>query len=65
MRVMDSTGMLQSLKYTNSKVISTLNKVYDLANKQNEQGICNFIADRIDTHKKHEWMLRSSLKTIS
>ena len=64
-KVTGLNGMLQSLKYTNSKVISTLNKVYDLAEKQKEHGISNFIADRIDTHKKHEWMLRSSLKTIS
>lgn len=60
--VMNAANMLQSLRETNNKVIVNLNKVYDLANKNNEQGICNFIASRIETHQKHDWMLRSSLK---
>lgn len=56
--------ILNSLNTANEEVITSLNKVFSLASKQNEQGICNFIADRIDTHKKHGWWLRASAKKI-
>ena len=54
--------MLTSLQNDNNKVIENLNKVLEAATKQNKQGLVNFIADRIDTHNKHGWMLRSCLK---
>ena len=54
--------MLNSLLTDNEEVIDSLNKVFELANKENEQGICNLVADRLDTHKKHGWQLRASLK---
>ena len=58
------TDILASLLAANEEVITSLNKVFSLATKENEQGICNFIADRIDTHKKHGWWLRASAKKI-
>jgi starvation-inducible DNA-binding protein len=58
----DSEGMLRSALAANVEVISSLNKVFALAQKDNKQGLCNFIADRIDTHEKHGWQLRASLK---
>jgi starvation-inducible DNA-binding protein len=56
--------MLQSLITDNDKVIESLNKVFSLATKLNKQGLCNFIADRLDIHNKHGWMLRASAKNI-
>ena len=56
------TDILASLLAANEEVIASLNKVFSLATKQNQQGICNFIADRIDTHQKHGWWLRASAK---
>jgi hypothetical protein len=38
--------------------------VFTIANADKQQGICNFIADRIDTHQKHAWFLRASAKKI-
>lgn len=58
------TDILASLLAANEEVIASLNKVFSLATKQNQQGICNFIADRIDTHQKHGWWLRASAKKI-
>lgn len=55
-------GMVQSLLAANDQVLFSLNKVFALAQKDNKQGLCNFIADRIDTHEKHGWQLRASLK---
>ena len=56
--------MLATLITDNDKVIESLNKVFALATVANKQGLCNFIADRLDTHAKHGWMLRASAKNI-
>jgi len=46
----------------NEKVIQTLTEAYKLAEAANELGLANFLQDRLDVHKKHEWMLRATLK---
>jgi starvation-inducible DNA-binding protein len=56
--------MLNALQDANDKVIESLNKVFELATANKEQGLANFAADRIDSHKKHGWQIRSSLKKI-
>ena len=56
--------ILASLIAANDEVLNSLNKVFDLANSNKQQGICNFIADRIDTHQKHAWWLKASAKNI-
>jgi starvation-inducible DNA-binding protein len=58
------SDILASLILANDEVLNSLNKVFDLANEHKQQGICNFIADRIDTHQKHGWWLKSSAKKI-
>ena len=60
----DLRGKLQRLLDNNQLVIDSLNKAFQLANDSNEQGLADFIAGRIDTHKKHGWMLRASLKGL-
>lgn len=54
--------MLASLLMDNDQVLACLNESFALATAQNNQGLANFLADRIDKHKKHGWMIRSSLK---
>lgn len=58
----DIPQMLMSLMDDNSEVINTLNIAFKLANDADEQGLVDFIAGRIDTHKKHAWMLKASMK---
>ena len=53
--------MVAELFENNTKMIELLNEIFPIANEQN-QGIANFIAERIDAHGKHGWMLRSILK---
>ena len=36
-------------------------KAYELANSQNEQALSNYLQDRMMAHKKHAWMIRSTL----
>lgn len=54
--------MFSNLLEANNKVVDSLNKVFELATKNNKQGIANFIADRLDVHAKHAWFLKSLLK---
>lgn len=63
-RVVLLEDILASLIKANDEVLTSLNKVFELANTNKQQGICNFIADRIDTHQKHGWFLRASAKKV-
>ncbi len=46
----------------NQMILTTLNMAFKLADELDQQGLADFIAGRIDTHKKHGWMLRSITK---
>jgi starvation-inducible DNA-binding protein len=45
----------------NEQYITNIKNVFNIADKNNEQGIANFIAERIDQHQKHNWFLKSSI----
>jgi starvation-inducible DNA-binding protein len=55
----NAMGMIGALYSLNANVIANLNEVFELANTLDEQGICNFIAGRIEMHQKWAWQLRS------
>jgi len=55
--------MLADLLAANNESIVRLNKLFDLLTTAKEQGFADFVAARLDAHKKHGWMLRSILKT--
>jgi DNA-binding ferritin-like protein len=44
----------------NNTVIIALKNAYKLANDHDEVGLSNYLQDRIDAHKKHGWMIRST-----
>jgi starvation-inducible DNA-binding protein len=54
--------MVAILNRDNDAVIAVLNEVHDAATTAKEYGLINYIEGRIDTHKKHGWMLRASMK---
>ena len=54
--------MFVELLSDNEKMIDLLNGCFSSAEEENKQGIANFIAERLDAHEKHQWMLRSILK---
>ena len=54
--------MLEELLANNEQMVELLNNTFQVATEENQQGIANFIAERIDAHQKHGWMLRSYLK---
>ena len=55
--------MMQELYEDNLKLLSLWKEAFHIAEEADEQGIANFVAERIDVHGKHSWMLRSILKT--
>lgn len=55
-------AMAKSLLKANEAVIKTLYDAFKVANEENEQGIANFISERIDMHQKWSWQLRASTK---
>ena len=55
-------SMLAELLEDNEKAIKLFKLVYDLAEQEGEHGFSNFLAERMDAHRKHGWMLRSSLQ---
>jgi len=55
--------MMQELYEDNQRLLAMWKEAFHLAEDADEQGIANFIAERIDAHGKHNWMLRSILKT--
>ena len=54
--------MLQELLADNQVVIDLLNQCFSSAEQENQQGIADFIAGRIDAQGKHGWMLKAFLK---
>ena len=54
-----SLSMMEDLHNDNQKVILALYEALRDANVANENGIVNYLEERIDIHNKHGWMLRS------
>jgi starvation-inducible DNA-binding protein len=57
--------MISILYRDNETVINVLMEVHESASANKQYGLINYIEDRIDTHKKHGWMLRSSMASDS
>ena len=55
-------AMVGELLQDNERMIEVLKLVYDLAERYGEHGFSNFLAERMDAHRKHGWMLSASLQ---
>ena len=68
--VEDQTGyptrdsMIAELLADNDKVIAVLNTAYDESEKARKRGFSNFMAERLDAHAKHGWMLKATLPDV-
>ena len=60
--VLDFQGMLRELLEDSDRMANIFRITFDMAEQTGDHGLSNFLADRQDAHKKHSWMLRSSLK---
>lgn len=54
--------MIEELTQDNGRVKEVLRRCFDTATQERAEGIANFIAERMDAHDKHGWMLKSFLK---
>jgi starvation-inducible DNA-binding protein len=54
--------MLQELLADNQTMIDLLNTTFQAAQNERQEGIANFIAERIDAHGKFSWQIKSYLK---
>jgi starvation-inducible DNA-binding protein len=55
--------MIEELLNDSQTLIDFLNDCFSSAEQENQQGIANFIAERLEAMGKHRWMLQSFLKT--
>jgi len=55
--------MVRKLADANANVIIILKLARDSADALGQNGLVNFLEDRLDNHKKHAWFLRSQSKT--
>jgi starvation-inducible DNA-binding protein len=53
--------MMAELYEDNQKILELWKQAFHVAEQEDQQGIADFIASRIDAHGKHGWMLRSIL----
>ena len=56
--------MIRNLIASNDIIIADLNEGFAAATAANQQGLANFIAERIDQHQFWKWQLTASTKTI-
>lgn len=57
----DLKELVTRFQEMNDEFIPQLKSAFIIANDNNEQGIANFIAERIDQHQKWNWFLKASL----
>ena len=54
--------MTQQLLADSDTMAELFRQAYSVAESQGDFGLANFLADRQNAHRKHSWMLRSTLK---
>jgi len=60
--ILPPTEMLRTLYVDNGKVHTALMEAYALAEIAGEHGLSAFLSERIDAHRKHGWMLYSTMQ---
>ena len=61
LEILPKNEMLRVLYVDNGKVHTELLAAYVLAEREGEHGLSAFLSERIDEHRKHGWMLYSSM----
>lgn len=62
MNIPAAPAMVAKLKEDNEIIIHQLTRCQILAEKHRKTGLANYLQDRIDSHEKHGWMLRATIK---
>ena len=59
--ILDDGDMIQELLVDSDKMVKILKLCFDIATRHGEDGLANFLAERMDAHRKHSWMLRATI----
>lgn len=57
----DDGDMIRILLEDSDKMVKILKFVFDIATANGEEGLADFIAGRMDAHRKHSWMLKATI----
>lgn len=57
-----AADMVRALANANNVLIEDIDECFQLAQRDNEQGIADFLAARDDMHKKWRWQLEATMK---
>ena len=60
--ILPPEAMLTELLADSDKMVKLLKLTFDIATAAGEDGLANFLAERMDAHRKHSWQLRATLK---
>ena len=60
--VLPAEQMVLELLQDSDNMVKILKRVYDIAEAAGEHGFSNFLAERMDSHRKHSWQLRATAK---
>ena len=61
-QILPKDQMLKELYMDNEKMVVIFKKLFDVSEENGEHGFSDFVAGRMDAHRKHGWMLRASMK---
>jgi starvation-inducible DNA-binding protein len=62
LEILPPSEMVRVLYVDNGKVHTALMEAYEYAEQEYEAGLCAFLSARIDAHRKHGWMLYSTMQ---
>ncbi len=60
--ILPKDQMLMELLQDNERLINILKLTFEVSERNKEFGFSDFVAGRMDAHRKHGWMIKSSLK---
>jgi starvation-inducible DNA-binding protein len=60
--ILDSKQMVLELYQDSEKMTKMFQVLFEMSEANKQFGFSDFVASRLDAHKKHSWMLRSTLK---
>jgi len=60
--VLPAEQMVVELLQDSDNMVKILKRVYDIAEAAGEHGFSNFLAERMDAHRKHSWQLSATAK---
>lgn len=63
--ILSADGYIDRLLMDHERMLVLIHKVFDFAEEQNLQDHMNFLAERLDKHSKHRWMLKTMLHPVT